>query len=37
MDQDKVRVVFPIPSKILKPGFRIVEKRNPGKLGSFGF
>jgi len=26
-----VQLVFPIRDKMLKPGFRVVEKRNPGK------
>jgi len=30
-------VVFPIRGKILKPGFRVAEKRNLGKSFFFGF
>jgi len=28
-------IVFPIQVKILKPGFRVAEQRNPGKPVSF--
>jgi len=32
-----VLVVFPIRGKILKPGFRVAEKRNPEKTFFSGF
>jgi len=31
------QLAFPSRSKILKPGFRVAEKRNPGNPGIFGF
>jgi len=30
-------VVFPLRGKILKPGFRVAEERNPGKPVFFRF
>ena len=30
-------LVFPIRDKILKPGFRVPERKTPGKLGVFGY
>jgi len=30
-------IVFPIQGKILQPGFRVAEKRNPGKSSFLGF